>query len=100
MRFTMRHDPTLFTEAELRRLAGPVRFGRGRALCDMVTDDDEDEYSLWATVSDDQPYLAIVHHRIGQLAGECDCTDSRLESFCEHCVAAGLFYLEWCDRGV
>jgi uncharacterized Zn finger protein len=85
----------LFTEADLLRLAGPARFERGRSLVDMVDDEYEDEYSLCATVTDDRPYLAMVHHRVGRLAGECDCADSRAPwSFCEHSVAVGLSYLD------
>jgi len=61
----------------------------------MVDDEHEDEYSLCATVTDGRPYLAMVHHRVGRLAGECDCADSRPpESFCEHSVAVGLSYLD------
>ncbi|CAN5286586.1 hypothetical protein BH18ACT4_BH18ACT4_04510 [soil metagenome] len=61
---------------DLLRLAGPARFVRG-------------------TVTDGRPYLAMVHHRVGRLAGECDCADSRPpESFCEHSVAVGLSYLD------
>jgi uncharacterized Zn finger protein len=90
----VRRDRSLFTEADLLRLAGPARFERGRSLVDMVDDEYEDEYSLCATVTDGRPYLAMVHHRVGRLAGECDCPDGRPGSFCEHSVALGLSYLD------
>ena len=81
-----------FTEADLERLAGPARFERGRILVDAVEDLDEDEHSLWATVSDGRPYLAMVHHQ-HPLGGECDCPDGAPPGLCEHAVAVGLSYL-------
>jgi len=33
----MRRNASLFSEADLERLAGPHRFERGRRLLDMVT---------------------------------------------------------------
>jgi uncharacterized Zn finger protein len=88
---------TLFNERDLRHLAGRARFDRGRRLLDAVDGVDEDEFSLWAYVhdDDDQPYLAIVHHRVGELGAECDCPDAENGVFCEHAVAAGLAYLSW-----
>ena len=83
----------LFTELDLQRLAGPTRLQRGRRLADTIDDLYEDEYSLCATVYDGQPYLAMVHHRVGRLSGECDCSDGGPGSFCEHSVAVGLCYL-------
>ena len=83
----------LFSELDLQRLAGRARVERGRNLVDTIDDLYEDEYSLCATVYDDQPYLAMVHHRVGSLAGECDCLDGGPGSFCEHSVAVGLCYL-------
>ncbi len=89
----MRRKAGLFTEADLLSLAGPARFERGRSLIDMIDDEYEDEYSLCATVTDGRPYLAMVHHRVGRLAGECECPDGKPGSFCEHSVAVGLAYL-------
>ena len=89
----MRRAGRLFTEADLEGLAGPARFERGRSLLDMVEDEYEDEYSLCATVTDGRKYLAMVHHRVGRLAGECDCPDARAVPLCEHSVAVGLSYL-------
>ncbi len=88
---------SLFNERDLRDLAGRARFDRGRCLLDAVDGLDEDEFSLWAYVlgEDDQPYLAIVHHRVGGLSAECDCADAKNAVFCEHAVAAGLAYLLW-----
>ncbi len=90
----VRRDARLFSGADLERLAGPARFERGRSLLDMVEDEYEDEYSLCATVTDGRAYLAMVHHRVGRLAGECDCPDAKAVPFCEHSVAVGLAYLE------
>lgn len=73
----VRRAGRLFTEEDLERLAGPARFERGRRLLDMVDDEYEDEYSLCATVTDGRAYLAMVHHRVGCLAGECDCPTAR-----------------------
>lgn len=84
----------LFTEADLLRLAGPARFARGRLLIGMVEDDYEDEYSLCATVTDLRPLLVMVHHRVGRLGSECDCQPGVPNSFCEHAVALGLWYLD------
>lgn len=65
----------------------------------MIDDQYEDEYSLCATVTDGRPYLAMVHHRVGRLTGECDCPNGEPGSFCEHSVAVGLAYLdEECAR--
>ncbi len=86
----VRRDARLFSEADLESLAGPAHFERGRSLLDMV----EDEYSLCATVTDGRAYLAMVHHGVGRLAGECDCPDAKAVPFCEHSVAVGLAYLE------
>lgn len=64
---------SLFTEANLATLAGQDRLERARSLVDTIDDLYEDEYSLCATVHDGRPYLAMVHHRIGRLAAECEC---------------------------
>lgn len=93
----MRRAGRLFTEADLEGLAGPARFERGRHLLDMVEDEYEDEYSLCATVTDGRKYLAMVHHRVGRLAGECDCPDAKAVPLCEHSVAVGLSYLSGGD---
>lgn len=84
----------LFTESDLLRLAGPARFERGRLLVDEIDDLYEDEYSLCATINDGESVLAMVHHRVGRLSGECDCADGQPGAFCEHSVAVGLCYLE------
>ena len=89
----MRRPCRSFTEADLRGLAGPARFERGRELLDLVSDLYEDEFSLCATVTDGKPHLAMVHHLVGPLSGECECPDGDPESFCEHSVAVGLCYL-------
>ena len=60
----------------------------------MIEDDYEDEYSLCATVTDLRPHLVMVHHRVGRLGSECDCHDGVPDSFCEHAVALGLWYLD------
>ncbi len=86
-------DMKLFTELDLQRLAGEARFERARCLVETIGDLYEDKFSLCATVYDDEPYLAIVHHRVGRLGGECDCPDGEPGSFCEHSVAVGLCYL-------
>ncbi len=88
---------SLSNERNLRDLAARARFDRGRHLLDAVDGLDEDEFRLWAYVhvDDDQPYLAIVHHRVGDLGAECDCADAKNGVFCEHAVAAGLAYLLW-----
>ncbi len=64
---------SLFNERDLRDLAGRARFDRGRRLLDAVDGLDEDEFSLWAYVQgeDDQPYLAMVHDRVGDLRRRC-----------------------------
>jgi uncharacterized Zn finger protein len=83
----------LFSERDLKRLAGRRRFARGQALVDALDGLDEDEFSLWSYVEDGEEYLAIVHRRAGPLPAECGCTDGRSGSFCEHAVAVGLCYL-------
>jgi len=83
----------LFTEQDLRRLAGQARFKRGFTHVETIDDLYEDEFSLCATVYDGQPYLAMIHHRAGPLTGECDCPDGGPGPFCEHSVAVGLCYL-------
>jgi uncharacterized Zn finger protein len=91
--FRLSFDMKLFTELDLERLAGRARLERGRSLLDTIDDSYEDEFSLCATVYDRQPYLAMVHHRVGLLCGECECPDGEPGSFCEHSVAIGLYYL-------
>lgn len=94
----MRRDARLFTHADLEALAGSARFQHGQRLVESVDDEYEDEYSLCATVTDGPAYLAMVHHRVGRLAGECDCPDGRAGLFCAHCVAVGLSYLDEDER--
>ncbi len=89
----------LFTERDLKRLAGRRRFGRGQGLLDAIEELCEDEFSLWSYVYDGERYLAIVHHRAGPLSTECDCPDGQPGSFCEHAVAVGLCYLSDDDWG-
>jgi len=60
----------LFTERDLKRLAGHRRFERGQALVDALDGLDEDEFSLWSYVEDGDEYVAIVHHRAGRLTAD------------------------------
>lgn len=84
----------LFTEEDLRRLAGNSRFERGQQLVDAVADDlYDDEFSVCGTVSDGgRACMAMVHHQ-RPISGECDCPDGGPPHLCEHSVAVGLAYL-------
>ena len=77
----------------LLRLAGPVRVERARIFADEIEDLYEDEYSLCGTIIDCQPYLAMLHHRVGRLWSECECPNGEPGGFCEHVIALGLCYL-------
>jgi uncharacterized Zn finger protein len=83
---------TLFTLRGLERRARADLIASGRRLVQEVTDLDEDEHSVWATVHDVRPYLAMIHHE-PPLSGECDCQNGREPGFCEHSVAVALSYL-------
>jgi len=83
----------LLAEADLERLAGRDRLARARCLVDSIDDLYEDEFSLCGTVIDGASYLAMVHHRVGQLSGECECPNGDPPGLCEHSVAVGLCYL-------
>jgi uncharacterized Zn finger protein len=84
----------LFTERDLIRLGGPERLDLARAFADQIDDLYEDEYSLCATISDGQPYLAMLHHRVGRLWSECECPNGEPGGFCVHSLAVGLCYLD------
>ena len=90
----------LFTESDLLRLAGPERLTRARVFADEIDDLYEDEYSLCATITDGQPYLAMLHHRVGRLSSECECPDGEPGGFCVHSLAIGLCYLDEEDERV
>ena len=83
----------LFTEADLERLAARGPFERARILAGEIDDLYEDEYSLCATVNDGEPYLAMLHHRVGPLWSECECPNGEPGGFCAHSIAVGLCYL-------
>jgi hypothetical protein len=71
----------LFTERDLKRLAGRRRFERGQGLLDAIEELCEDEFSLWSHVYDGS---ATWRSRIiapGPLSTDCDCPDGQPGSF-------------------
>jgi hypothetical protein len=84
-----------FSRRDLEALAGTVRLEDARSLVGAIEDFDEDEWSLWATIRDPEPNLAMIHHGgRGPLSSECDCADGEPGSFCRHSVAVALYYPE------
>ena len=85
---------SLFTESDLLRLGGAERLTRARVFADEIDDLYEDEHSLCATITDGQPYMAMLHHGDRRLSSECECPDGKPGGFCVHSLAIGLCYLD------
>ncbi len=85
----------LFAKEDLRCIAEPAWFERGRQLSVTIEGFYQDEWSLVGTVLDDgKAYQAMIHHGSPPLSAECDCSDGEPPSVCEHSVAVGLSYLD------
>ena len=82
-----------FTEADLRRLAGPASFERGLGYVDQVTDLDITAAEVTATVSGTDDYEVILAPGQRGLGWDCSCPFGQEGAFCKHCVAVGLVVL-------
>jgi hypothetical protein len=79
-----------FTEADLRRLAGPASFERGLGYLGQVADLDITAGEVSATVSGTDEYEVILAPGAQGLEWECSCPFGQEGFFCKHCVAVGL----------
>jgi hypothetical protein len=82
-----------FTEADLRRLAGPASFERGLGYVGQVTDLDITAAEVTATVSGTDDYAVILAPGQPGLRWDCSCPFGQEGAFCKHCVAVGLVVL-------
>ncbi|MFC4065175.1 SWIM zinc finger family protein [Actinoplanes subglobosus] len=83
---------TWFTDADLRRLAGPKSYERGVAYVDAVGVVDELPDGVVATVEGSESYVVRLSGK-RSLRGECTCPWGDDGNFCKHCVAVGLSLL-------
>lgn len=84
----------MFTEGDLRALAGPASFGRARDYLDSVEDLEIEAGHITAMVSGSDDYdVTLTTDSAGALSGDCDCPFGQDGNFCKHCVAVGLVAL-------
>jgi uncharacterized Zn finger protein len=81
-----------FTDADLRRLAGPKSYERGADYVDAVGTVDELPDGVVATVEGTESYVVRLVNKRG-LSGACSCPWGEDGNFCKHCVAVGLSLL-------
>ncbi|MGW2745008.1 SWIM zinc finger family protein [Streptomyces sp. NPDC001450] len=80
-----------FDEDDLRALAGPRSFERGRGYLAAVTAVEVGDGWITATVHGTDAYEAeLTLDGPDGLAGECDCPHGMEGNFCKHLVALGL----------
>ncbi len=85
----------MFTEDDLRALAGERSFARARGYLDSVADLEITETGVTATVYGGDDYEVALTWDAGQgLSGDCDCPYGIDGNFCKHCVAVGLVLLD------
>jgi uncharacterized Zn finger protein len=82
-----------FDDNDLRRLAGPKSYERGRGYLRQVGDVDELPGGVVAMVYGTETYEVRLRRRAGGLDGECTCPYGQDGAFCKHCVAVGLTLL-------
>ncbi|MET7451454.1 hypothetical protein ABZT03_06065 [Streptomyces sp. NPDC005574] len=83
-----------FDEDDLRTLAGPRSFERGRGYVDAVTAMEVSDGWISATVHGTDAYEAeLTLDDSHGLAGRCDCPFGAEGNFCKHLVALGLAVL-------
>ncbi|MGI5136053.1 MULTISPECIES: SWIM zinc finger family protein [unclassified Streptomyces] len=83
-----------FDEEDLRALAGPRSFERGRGYLAAVTAVEVGDGWITATVHGTDAYQVELTFDGGDgLAGECDCPYGIEGNFCKHLVALGLTVL-------
>jgi len=83
----------LFSEEDLRRLAGERSFGRGLGYLDEVADLEIGVDQVTATVYGTDAYEIVLTLDADSLTGECSCPHGQDGYFCKHLVAAGLTVL-------
>ncbi|WP_232247820.1 SWIM zinc finger family protein [Kitasatospora azatica] len=84
-----------FTEDDLRALAGPRSFDRGRGYRDAVDSLEVDGHRFTAIVHGTDAYEVVLEmDEEDGLWGECDCPYGLDGNFCKHCVAVGLVVLQ------
>src|SRR6266851_5750061 len=83
----------LFSEADLRRVAGERSFGRGLGYLDAVDDLEIGVDQVTATVYGTDAYEIVLVPGDGGITGDCSCPHGQAGFFCKHLVAAGLTVL-------
>jgi uncharacterized Zn finger protein len=83
----------LFSEADLRRVAGERSFGRGLGYLDAVGDLEIGVDQVTATVYGTDAYEVVLDLGDGGVTGECSCPHGAAGFFCKHLVAVGLTVL-------
>ncbi|MFJ2113352.1 SWIM zinc finger domain-containing protein [Streptomyces sp. NPDC087850] len=83
---------SVFTEADVRDLAGSRSYERGLGYLDSVGHLRADGGRIVATVRGTERYRVVLHST-EPLRGECDCPYGEDGFFCKHCVAVALTLL-------
>ncbi|MGP4049274.1 SWIM zinc finger family protein [Streptomyces sp. 2A115] len=87
------------TEANIKALAGPRSFERGRGYLDAVTGIEVGDGWVTATVHGTERYeVELILDGPDGLTGECDCPYGLEGNFCKHLVALGLTVLAQRER--
>jgi uncharacterized Zn finger protein len=86
----------LLTQSRLARLAGPTALERGRRYFEegRVESLRYERYAVRATVVGTKRYQVALREEQGGLEYSCSCPIGLESSFCKHCVAAALAWLE------
>jgi uncharacterized Zn finger protein len=82
-----------FTAEDLRRLAGPKSFERGREYRESVMEVWRVRGGVAATVAGTHDYTVRLSHDGTELLGACTCPIGDDGRFCKHCVGLGLALL-------
>ncbi|WP_052682102.1 SWIM zinc finger family protein [Saccharothrix sp. ST-888] len=86
---------TIFTENDLRALAGLRSYERGEGYRDAVNGLEVAGNRFTATVCGTELYEVVLElNGRRRLTGNCDCPYGLDGNFCKHCVAVGLVVLE------
>jgi uncharacterized Zn finger protein len=83
-----------FTAEDLRQLAGPKSFERGREYRDLVMEVWRVRGGVAATVAGTHDYTVRLSHDGSELSGACSCPVGEDGLFCKHCVGLGLALLD------
>lgn len=88
-----------FGQLDLWRIAGKGPYEQGEQFVDAVADLQPTTDGVRATVHDSEPYQVSLGWADGQLTGDCSCPYGREGTFCKHCVAVGLSWIDDAELG-